>query len=137
MALFKKKTTEEAKDSAKKAEKTTASDKKVAEKNLSTKEMGGLNVKRNLHNVLKKPRITEKSVLRADEVRAYTFNVDERATKKDVQEAVEKIYNVVPVKVNMTKIPRKAVGVRRGKGFKNGGKKAVVYLKKGDKIDFV
>ena len=59
------------------------------------------------------------------------------ATKKDVVDAVEKIYKVVPKKVNMCKIPRKAVGIRRGKGFKGGGKKAIVYLKKRDKIEFV
>ena len=137
MALFKKKNKEEANEKEKITAEKEAPTKKKAGKNLSNNDTTSINLKRNLQNIIKKPRITEKTVLRVDSARAYTFSVDEKATKKDVKEAVEKIYNVVPVKVNMTKIPRKAVGVRRGKGFKNGGKKAVVYLKKGDKIDFV
>ncbi len=92
---------------------------------------------KNFSNVISKPKITEKTAINADFANAYTFKVSPDATKKDVVDAVEKIYKVVPKKVNMCKIPRKAVGIRRGKGFKGGGKKAIVYLKKGDKIEFV
>jgi large subunit ribosomal protein L23 len=89
---------------------------------------------------LQKPRITEKAAIVADKDNVYTFNIAPDATKLDVKKAIEKIYKVAPIKVAITKIPTKKVQVRgqRGKfGSKNGGKKAYVYLKKGDKIDFV
>ncbi len=111
--------------------------KSKKEEKITDKTTVTIATSRNLENIIRKPRITEKAVVNADVARAYTFEVDENATKNDVKEAVEKIYKVTPVKVNMTIIPRKAVGIRRGKGFKKGGKKAVVFLKKGDKIDFV
>jgi large subunit ribosomal protein L23 len=115
----------EAKKATKKAEKpeTSAPVTKATEKNLS--------------NIILKPRITEKAAIKADEANAYTFEVHKSATKTDVAEAIEKIYKVVPKKVNIVINPRKIVRNRKGSGFKGGVKKAIVFLKKGDKIDFV
>ncbi len=141
MALFKKKT--EKIESEKVSKKDTAGkqDGSISESNAnsrnSNKTSKNLDVRRNLENVIIKPRITEKAVTTTDKTNAYTFQISKDANKSDVKEAIEKIYNVTPVKVNITNLPRKKVGVRRGKGFKKAVKKAVVYLKKGDKIDFV
>jgi large subunit ribosomal protein L23 len=90
--------------------------------------------------VLKGPRITEKGALVAEVNNVYTFDIDKKANKTDVKKAIELIYKVNPVKIAIAKIPNKKVQVRgqRGKfGNKGGGKKAFVYLKKGDKIEFV
>lgn len=90
--------------------------------------------------VLKYPRITEKGAYVAEKNNSYTFDINKDATKSDVKKAIEAIYKVVPIKVSIAKIPIKKVQVRgkRGKiGIKAGGKKAFVYLKKGDKIEFV
>lgn len=89
-----------------------------------------------LHNVIKHPRITEKAaILSGDGV--YTFEIDPRATKIDVARAVKEIYKVDPVKVRISKLPAKKK-FRRGKVGKTAAvKKAVVYLKKGDTIEFV
>ncbi|MFA6339209.1 MAG: 50S ribosomal protein L23 [Candidatus Paceibacterota bacterium] len=92
-----------------------------------------------LHNsqIISKPRITEKSSLVIEKDNAYVFNVADDATKGTIARAIKEIYNVKPVKVNITRLPRKQVFVRGKKGYKNGVKKAYVYLKKGDKIEFV
>lgn len=87
------------------------------------------------HPLLKSPRITEKSAL-TSEHGGYTFNVSDKANKNEIKKAVKIVYGVSPIKISMVKISSKKV-VRRGKvGIKPGGKKAVVYLKKGDKITF-
>jgi ribosomal protein L23 len=50
---------------------------------------------------------------------------------------VKELYKVTPVKVNIINLPAKIVFTRGKSGRKAGVKKAVVYLKKGDKIEFV
>lgn len=87
--------------------------------------------------IIKKPRITEKSGIQAEVSGVYTFEVTNKANKKNVAKAVKELYKVTPVKVNITNLPAKIVFTRGKTGRKSGIKKAVVYLKKGDKIDFV
>ena len=97
--------------------------------------MPNLNLKPN--NVLLRPRITEKAALGADRLNVYVFEVTRGATKRSVSASVQKIYKVKPIRVNVTTIPAKQVFVRGKKGVKSGGKKAYVYLKKGDKIELI
>lgn len=87
------------------------------------------------HPLVLGPRVTEKSAL-TSERGGYTFNIKENANKSEIKKAIKELYNVVPVKISIANIKSKKVN-RRGKiGIKQGGKKAVVYLKKGDKITF-
>ena len=86
--------------------------------------------------VLKNPRITEKAAYASDN-NVYTFDVSPRASKIEVEKAVKDIYKVTPIKVNILAIPTKKVFRRNSVGVKGGGKKAYVFLKKGDKIEFV
>ncbi len=88
------------------------------------------------HGVLLRPRITEKASLNA-ESNVYTFEVAVHATEREVRNAITDMYKVTPVKVNMATIPTKNVFVRGKAGVKGGGKKAYVYVKKGDKIEFI
>lgn len=83
---------------------------------------------------VKKSRITEKGST-LSEKNIYVFDVDTRAGKQEVAKAVFSAYKVKPLKVNILKIPRKGVVLKGKKETKGGGKKAVVYLKKGDKIE--
>ncbi|MEK7589703.1 MAG: 50S ribosomal protein L23 [Patescibacteria group bacterium] len=89
-------------------------------------------------SVLAQPRITEKATMKA-KTGVYIFEVRTNATKKEIGSAVKHYYNVTPVKVNIVKIPSKKVSSRttRKKGVKAGGKKAYVFLKKGDKIEII
>ena len=59
------------------------------------------------------------------------------ANKTEIAKAVLELYKVKPVRVNILRVPRKEVVSRGIKGTKGGGKKALVYLKKGDKIEFI
>lgn len=86
--------------------------------------------------VLKNPRITEKATVQVEN-NVYTFNVYINANKQDVMDAILELYKVRPVKVNMVAIKSKKVFSRNKRGSKGGGKKAYVYLAKGDKIEFV
>lgn len=87
-------------------------------------------------SIIKNPRVTEKSSF-IGEQNAYTFDVVLNANKTEIKKAVFALYKVKPVKVNITAVPKKKV-MQRGKlGSKGGGKKAIVFLKKGDKIEFV
>ena len=90
--------------------------------------------KRDLSQVLKQARITEKaSVL--SESGVYVFEVADWANKKEITAAVKKFYGVSPVSINVAKIPSKKVFRRGHVGVKTGGKKAYIELKKGDKIE--
>ena len=87
-------------------------------------------------NIIKNPRITEKASF-AEGQNVYTFHVATSATKSEIVKAVFALYKVKPIKVNVLAIPKKKVFSRGQVGAKGGGKKALVYLKKGDKIEFI
>ena len=102
----------------------------------NTKEVEDVSKKAKTHPLIKGPRITEKAALGAEKG-IYTFNVGVNANKSEVKKAIKLIYGVLPERVSIIQIKEKKV-LRRGIiGSKKGGKKAVVYLKKGDKITFV
>lgn len=88
-------------------------------------------------DIIKKPRITEKSGIKAETEGVYTFEVTEKANKKNIAKAVKMLYKVDAVKVNITKLPAKNIVMRGKRGRISGVKKAVVFLKKGDKIEFI
>lgn len=85
---------------------------------------------------IKNPRITEKAALLAEK-NMYTFNVHEDANKTEIKKAIEALYKVKPVRVSVLSVPKKNIFYRGKSGTKSGGKKAVIYLKAGDKINFV
>jgi large subunit ribosomal protein L23 len=84
--------------------------------------------------ILIKPVVSEKSYNQITENR-YTFRVHADAHKTQVRQAVEELFDVKVVAVNIVKMPPKPK--RRGmiKGTKPGWKKAIVELKAGDKIE--
>lgn len=120
--------------SAKKEEKEVVEKKEKKEVTTAV----ATTVSKDIASVLRRPRITEKATFQTEDG-VYVFEVSPRATKTDIKEAVKHFYKVTPVKVNVTKIPAKQIfsRARRQKGVKGGGKKAYVYLKKGDKIEII
>lgn len=127
MALFSQK--KETKTEEKAAEQ-------VVEKKVSVNN--ALPTDRDLASVLIKPRITEKAV-GMSEKNVYTFLVRRDATKYDVRDAVQALFNVTPVKVNIVnKSPRQYMSRMKGRRLtEKGMKKAYVYLKDGDSISLV
>ncbi len=88
----------------------------------------------NKSSILKEPRVTEKAtVLEGSNV--YTFNVPKSATKPEIVKMIKELYKVTPIKVRTVTMLAKKVFVRGKKGTKAGGKKAYIFLKKGDKIE--
>ncbi len=84
-----------------------------------------------------RPRITEKSGIAGESLNVYTFEVSKNSTKQSIEREIKALYKVNPEKVRIVNLPAKKVFVRGKKGSQSSIKKALVYLKKGDKIDFV
>jgi large subunit ribosomal protein L23 len=84
--------------------------------------------------ILIKPIVSEKSYEQIQQNR-YTFKVHKDAHKTQVRQAVEQLFDVKVVAVNIVKVQPKPK--RRGmyRGVRPGWKKAIVQLKTGDKID--
>jgi len=86
------------------------------------------------HDILIRPVVTEKSMSLLQENK-YTFYVDPKATKTDIKNAVEKIFNVKVLRVNTLWARGKKKRVRRALGKTPDRKKAIVTLRPGDKIE--
>jgi large subunit ribosomal protein L23 len=87
--------------------------------------------------VLLRPRMTEKAHFLAEKDNVFVFEVSPNANKQMVSRAIKGTYKVQPLKVSVVKVPRKQIFVRGRKGFRKGGRKAYVYLKKGDRIETI
>jgi large subunit ribosomal protein L23 len=93
--------------------------------------------KNHILSIIKKPRITEKAGIKSESDNVYTFEVIRGSSKKDIAEAIKQIYKVTPIKINIINLPAKNVTARGRSGVKQAVKKALVFLKKGDKIAFI
>jgi len=89
----------------------------------------------NLSKIILMPHVSEKTVMIADNVKQQTFKVASTATKKDVKEAIEKLFEVDVIKVNILTVTGKQKVFGRTKGRKKNYKKAYVTLKEGQDID--
>jgi large subunit ribosomal protein L23 len=90
-----------------------------------------------LEGVLSHPWMSEKALI-GTERGVYVFAVPSEATKREIALAVERLYKVVPVKVNIANLPGKMKPMRRkrGRAARAARHKAYVYLKKGETITF-
>ncbi len=86
-------------------------------------------------DIIKTVKITEKANLQTEKFNKYTLATDPRATAPEIKAAVEELFKVKVVKVNTMNVRGK---VRRqftkAAGRTSDWKKAIVTLKKGDKI---
>jgi large subunit ribosomal protein L23 len=88
-----------------------------------------------IYEVLRRPVVTEKSVIAVDDTNQYAFEVDFRANKFQVKEAVETAFDVDVARVNIMVMPAKTT--KRGNRIrirKPKWKKAVVTLAPGNSI---
>lgn len=86
-----------------------------------------------LADLVRRPLITEKATMLLEN-NQYTFEVDSRANKPQIKEAIESLFNVTVVGVSTQNPPRKKKRVGRFAGFKPLYKRAVVTLAPGDSI---
>ncbi|GAX03873.1 50S ribosomal protein L23 [Secundilactobacillus pentosiphilus] len=78
-------------------------------------------------DIILRPVITEASTALFDDKR-YTFDVDVRATKTQVKKAVEEIFDVKVVKVNIMNVKGKLKRQGRYEGYTKKRRKAIVTL---------
>ncbi len=92
-----------------------------------------------LHDILRYPHVTEKTTLKKElsDGRVIAFQVRPDASKRNIKEAVEKIFEVEVEKVRTANFIGKIKRQGRNKGRRPGWKKAYVTLKPGQKpIEF-
>lgn len=91
-----------------------------------------------IYDVLRRPIITEKSNYQQSDLHQYTFEVARIATKAMIKEAVEVLFDVNVVKVNVINVPAKRTRRARSRRVlprKTAYKKAVITLAPDDTID--
>ena len=87
-----------------------------------------------IYQVIKRPIITEKGLTLKENDRTLCFEVDDDASKTQIQEAVERLFKVKVARVRTMVVPGKLR--RRGKysGYRSDWKKAYVTLREGEKM---
>ena len=90
-----------------------------------------------MHQILLRPVISEKSTNAAEANRQVVFEVLENATKAEVREAVEKLFNVSVIAVQVLNVRGKIKRFGKTPGKRNNWKKAYVRLAVGDDIDIL
>ncbi len=87
------------------------------------------------YEIIKEPIITEHTLKLVEDTNSYTFKVDKKTNKVEIKKAIETIYKVTVLKVRTINMYAKPKTMGRHSGFKNAYKKAIITLKKGNKID--
>ncbi len=87
-----------------------------------------------VYDVIKRPVITEKGLTLKENDRTLCFEVNNKASKQQIQEAVEQLFKVKVQAVRTMVVPGKMR--RRGKymGYRSDWKKAYVTLREGEKM---
>ena len=91
-----------------------------------------------IYDVLRRPIVTEKSNFQNANLHQYTFEVTNDATKGLVKDAIETLFDVNVLRVNVINVSPKRTRrwkSRRIKVRRSGYKKAVITLAMGDTID--
>lgn len=89
-----------------------------------------------LHQIIRKPLITEKTSQQKEAGQVVAFQVALGANKIEIKQAVEKAFSVKVTKVNTVLMGGKIKRVGRNFGKRSNWKKAYVTLAEGSNIDF-
>ncbi len=90
----------------------------------------------NVHDIIYRPVVTEKSTIARELANVVTLAVDPRANKRQIRNAVEELFQVNVTSVRTSRMPRKSRRVGRFVGRKPEWKKAIVTLAEGQSIEF-
>lgn len=91
-----------------------------------------------IYEVLRRPILTEKSSHQYSKLQQYVFEVASDASKNIIKDAVETLFDVEVVRVNVMNVPAKRNRRARSRRLlvrRSGYKKAIVTLAAGDTID--
>ena len=90
----------------------------------------------NIFDVLRAPKMSEKTLSLKEEANQFAFEVDQRANKIQIKESIEKSFKVSVLKVRTMNVRGKKKRLGRYQGLKSSWKKAIVTLKEGDTIEY-
>ena len=91
-----------------------------------------------IYDVLIRPLVTEKSSYQSGTLNQYSFVVDNKATKTMVKDAVETLFDVNVVRVNIINAPAKRGRRARSRRLlvrRPGFKKAIITLAEGETLE--
>jgi large subunit ribosomal protein L23 len=88
-----------------------------------------------VHQIIRKLLVTEKSTVARDESNKYIFEVDRKANKVEICRAVEKLFKVKVVDVHVMHVLGKKKRTGKAMGQKSSWKKAIVTLTAGNRIE--
>jgi large subunit ribosomal protein L23 len=91
-----------------------------------------------VYDVLRRPLVTEKSSYQSGKLNQYSFIVADTATRTQVKDAIETLYDVSVVRVNVINVPAKRGRRLRSRRLlvrKAAYKKAVVTLAEGQRLE--
>jgi large subunit ribosomal protein L23 len=124
--FLKKKKEEEKKEEKKKEEEISSSTEGISSVLPKSTKIAS--------RILLRPIITEKATA-LESLNKYVFEVSRNANKVEIKKAIKELYNVEPIKVSIINIKPKPVRYGKAVGTTKGFKKAIITLKKGEKID--
>tara|TARA_B100001964_G_C13883453_1_gene443960 strand:+ start:207 stop:494 length:288 start_codon:yes stop_codon:yes gene_type:complete len=90
----------------------------------------------NIFDVLRAPKMSEKTLSLKEEANQFAFEVDQRANKIQIKESIEKSFKVSVLKVRTMNVRGKKKRLGRYQGLKSSWKKAIITLKEGDTIEY-
>jgi large subunit ribosomal protein L23 len=93
-------------------------------------------MKEKAYQILKRPLLTEKSTTQKESLNKLFFQVDRRANKIEIRQAVEQIFKVDVVDVTTLTISGKVKRVGRILSKRPDWKKAIVTIKPGQQVKF-
>jgi large subunit ribosomal protein L23 len=88
------------------------------------------------YRIIKRPIVTEKST-NMEAMNRYVFEVFDSANKPEIKKAVQDLYGVEVVKVNIVKVRGKIRRLGQHEGWHAGYKKALVTLSQGHSIEII
>ncbi len=89
-----------------------------------------------IHQIIRRPLVTEKSTQQKETHNQYVFEVQREANKIEIQKAVERLFKVKVTQVRTSNVLGKVKRLGRKYGKRPDWKKAIVTLKEGDRIEF-
>lgn len=90
-----------------------------------------------IYSVMRKPLLTEKGSFLKETQNKVLVEVAPEANKLEIKKAIEEIFKVKVEKVSTIRVPGKIRSYGRFSGRRPDRKKAVITLKKGEKLDFI
>ena len=91
-----------------------------------------------VYDVLRRPLVTEKSSYQSGRLNQYSFIVADTATRSQVKDAIETLYDVSVIRVNVINVPAKRGRRLRSRRLlvrKQAYKKAVITLAEGQRLE--